>query len=656
MPNDNNLKYLELLSEKYPSIQAASTAIINLSAQMQLPKATEHFLSDIHGEHGAFQHLVRNGAGSTWRKIEEMFANSMSRAERRSLATLIFYPELKFPLMLESVADKEEWTRLTLVRLVKFCRSLTSKYRRQTVRQFLPEHLAETMEELLYDQDAVELKAEYYQSQIESIVATGSARVFITSLSELIRRLAVERLHIIGDIYDRGPGAHMIMDALMEHHHVDIQWGNHDILWMGAAAGSEACIANAVRICLRYGNMEALENGYGISLLPLASFALETYAEDPCDRFIPKVEEEGNFTAREIRLMAQMQKAIAVIQFKFESQIIKRRLQYQMTDRLLLEKIDYQQGTIELDGKQYSLLDKHLPTIDPQSPDTLTPEEVMVMEKIKHSFINSKKLQQHVRFLFSAGSIYLVRDSNLLYHGCIAMEENGEFKKFNVDGASYAGKAFLDRVDRLSRQGYFSVNNPAQKLYGMDAMWFLWCAPMSPLFGKEKMTTFERYFVKEKETHVEKRNAYYALRDSVDTAGKILKEFGLDPDKDHIINGHVPVKVSKGESPVKAGGRLLVIDGGFSKAYQGETGIAGYTLISNSRGLLLASHQPFESTQKAVVEEKDIDTHTEIIYTNPHRMRVCDTDRGQKIQEQINDLQSLLDAYREGIIKEHKIL
>ncbi len=656
MPNDNNLKYLELLSEKYPSIQAASTAIINLSAQMQLPKATEHFLSDIHGEHGAFQHLVRNGAGSTWRKIEEMFANSMSRAERRSLATLIFYPELKFPLMLESVADKEEWTRLTLVRLVKFCRSLTSKYRRQTVRQFLPEHLAETMEELLYDQDAVELKAEYYQSQIESIVATGSARVFITSLSELIRRLAVERLHIIGDIYDRGPGAHMIMDALMEHHHVDIQWGNHDILWMGAAAGSEACIANAVRICLRYGNMEALENGYGISLLPLASFALETYAEDPCDRFIPKVEEEGNFTAREIRLMAQMQKAIAVIQFKFESQIIKRRSQYQMADRLLLEKIDYQQGTIELDGKQYSLLDKHLPTIDPQSPDTLTPEEVMVMEKIKHSFINSKKLQQHVRFLFSAGSIYLVRDSNLLYHGCIAMEENGEFKKFNVDGASYAGKAFLDRVDRLSRQGYFSVNNPAQKLYGMDAMWFLWCAPMSPLFGKEKMTTFERYFVKEKETHVEKRNAYYALRDSVDTAGKILKEFGLDPDKDHIINGHVPVKVSKGESPVKAGGRLLVIDGGFSKAYQGETGIAGYTLISNSRGLLLASHQPFESTQKAVVEEKDIDTHTEIIYTNPHRMRVCDTDRGQKIQEQINDLQSLLDAYREGIIKEHKIL
>ena len=656
MPNDNNLKYLELLSEKYPSIQAASTAIINLSAQMQLPKATEHFLSDIHGEHGAFQHLVRNGAGSTWRKIEEMFANSMSRAERRSLATLIFYPELKFPLMLESVSDKEEWTRLTLVRLVKFCRSLTSKYRRQTVRQFLPEHLAETMEELLYDQDAIELKAEYYQSQIESIVATGSARVFITSLSELIRRLAVERLHIIGDIYDRGPGAHMIMDALMEHHHVDIQWGNHDILWMGAAAGSEACIANAVRICLRYGNMEALENGYGISLLPLASFALETYAEDPCDRFIPKVEEEGNFTAREIRLMAQMQKAIAVIQFKFESQIIKRRLQYQMTDRLLLEKIDYQQGTIELDGKQYSLLDKHLPTIDPQSPDTLTPEEVMVMEKIKHSFINSKKLQQHVRFLFSAGSIYLVRDSNLLYHGCIAMEENGEFKKFNVDGASYAGKAFLDRVDRLSRQGYFSVNNPAQKFYGMDAMWFLWCAPMSPLFGKEKMTTFERYFVKEKETHVEKRNAYYALRDSVDTAGKILKEFGLDPDKDHIINGHVPVKVSKGESPVKAGGRLLVIDGGFSKAYQGETGIAGYTLISNSRGLLLASHQPFESTQKAVVEEKDIDTHTEIIYTNPHRMRVCDTDRGQKIQEQINDLQSLLDAYREGIIKEHKIL
>ena len=653
MPETLNQKYLQLLSEKYPTIQAASTAIINFSAQLQLPKGTEHFLSDVHGESEAFEHVVRNGAGSTWRKIEEMFGNTMSKAERRSLATLIFYPEMKLPLMLASVPDKEEWCQLTLVRLVKFCRSLSAKYRRETVRNLVPKHLMETIEELLYDQEGVEHKVAYYQSQIDTIVSTGSARVFITCLAELIQHLAIERLHIIGDIYDRGPGAHKIIDALMEHHQVDIQWGNHDIIWMGAAAGSEACLANVIRICLRYGNMESLENAYGISLLPLASFALETYGDDPCARFTPRVADADNFTAHEIQLMAQMHKAISILQFKLESHVIKRRPQYQMSDRRPLDKIDYDKGTILLDGVLHTLLDQNFPTIDPSAPDVLSPEEEAVMEKLKASFVNSKKLQQHVRFLFSAGSIYLVHNGNLLYHGCISMEANGEFKAFNVDGEAFVGKAFLDRVDRLSRQGYFASEGTQQKQYGMDAMWFLWCAPQSPLFGKEKMTTFERYFLADKTTYVEKRNAYYDLRDTNEIATKILKEFGLNPETDHIVNGHVPVKVKKGESPLKAGGKLIVIDGGFSKAYHLETGIAGYTLISNSNGMLLAAHQPFESTQKAVIEELDIDTRTEIIHTFPYRKRVRDTDRGEQIAEQIDELQSLLRAYREGLIKEH---
>ena len=649
-------KYLQLLSEKYPSIQAASTAIINFSAQIQLPTGTEHFLSDVHGEHEAFAHVVRNGAGSIVRKIDEMFGNSMSKGERRKLATLIYYPELKTPLMMQSVPDKDEWSRLTLVRLVKFTRRLSAKYRRGTVRKLLPVSVAETIEELLYDQEGVDHKAAYYQSQIDTIVSTGSAQTFIISLAELIQRLAVEHLHIIGDIYDRGPGAHIILDQLMEHHQVDIQWGNHDILWMGAAAGSEACIANVIRTAVRYGNMETIENGYGISLLPLATFVLETYKDDPCELFLPKVSPEDNFTAQEIRLLALMQKAMAVIQFKIESQIIKRRPDFQMDDRLLLDKVDYARGVVNLNGVEYPMLDTFFPTIDPQNPDVLTAEEQLVIDRLVDGFVNSKKLQQHVRFLFSTGSIYLAHDGNLLYHGCIAMNDDGEFRAFSVDGVSYSGKAYLDRADRLARQGYFATDNPEQKRYGMDAMWFLWCAPQSPLFGKEKMATFERYFIADKATHAEKRNPYYSLRDEEKTARKILKEFGLDPDTGHIINGHVPVKVTKGESPIKANGRMIVIDGGFSRAYQKQTGIAGYTLITNSRGMLLAAHQPFESTQKAVSEELDMDTETEIIHTYPSRRRVRDTDRGHEIQAQIDELNELLHAYREGLIKEHSVL
>ncbi|WP_153109202.1 fructose-1,6-bisphosphatase [Propionivibrio limicola] len=651
-PQEISLKYLQLLAERYPSIQAASTAIINLSALLKLPKGTEHFLSDIHGEHEAFAHVLRNGAGSIWRKIEETFSNSMTKPERRNLATLIYYPEQKTPLMLQTVADADEWSRITLVRLVQLCRLLTAKYRRRTVRNFLPQHFAETIEELLYDQQGVEFKEAYYQNQIDTIVSTGSAQMLITALAELIQRLAVERLHIIGDIYDRGPGAHLILDTLTDYHQVDIQWGNHDILWMGAAAGSDACIANVIRFCLRYGNMETLENGYGISLLPLVSFVLDTYKDDPCELFTPKVPKDGNFTDQEVRLMAQMHKAMAIIQFKLESQLIKRRPHYRMDARLLLDKIDFARGVITLDGTEHPLLDTHFPTIDPAQPDALTEGEQTVMNKLMLSFTNSKKLQQHVRFLFSKGSLYLVHDGNLLFHGCIAMDDDGQFRGFDVDGQSFAGRHFLDRMDRLARQGYFATDNPEQKQYGMDAMWFLWCAPQSPLFGKEKMATFERYFIADKATHAEKRNPYYNLRDSEDSARKILAEFGLNPNTGHIINGHVPVKVFKGESPIKANGKLIVIDGGFSRAYQKETGIAGYTLISNSRGLLLAAHQPFESTQKAIFEEHDIDSETEIIHTYPHRMLVGDTDRGAKIKEQIEELHALLNAYREGMLKE----
>ncbi len=653
MQNDQ-IRYLRLLSEQYPSIQSASGEIVKLSARLQLPKGTEHFLSDVHGEHEAFAHVIRNGAGSIRRKIDEMFANTLPKKEQRNLATLIYYPEEKTTLMLQSVSDPEEWSRLTLVRLIRLCRVLSSKYRRETVRQFLPEQAAPIIEELIDEQEAIENKTAYYQRLLDSIISTGSARTFIIYLAELIQRLAISRLHVIGDIYDRGPGAHLILDMLAEYHQVDMQWGNHDILWMGAAAGSEACMANVIRTCLRYGNMETLENGYGISLLPLASFAIETYDDDPCELFIPKVPKNNGFTAREIRMMSQMQKAMAIIQFKLEGQLIKRRPHYQMEDRLLLERIHYEQGTITLNNKVYPLLDTHFPTIDPVRPDVLTAEEQAVVAKLRLSFTNSKKLQQHVRFLYSKGSIYLIHDGNLLYHGCIAMNEDGSFRAFNVDGQAFAGKAFLDRVDRLARQGYYATDNPAQKQYGMDAMWFLWCAPESPLFGKEKMATFERYFIADPVTHKENRNAYYALRDQEETACKILAEFGLDCENGHIINGHVPVKVVKGERPVKAGGKLIVIDGGFSRAYQKETGIAGYTLISNSRGWLLAAHHPFESMQKAVSDEIDMDSETEIIESHPERMRILHTDEGKKIQQEIDELRSLLNSYREGLIAEHK--
>jgi fructose-1,6-bisphosphatase III len=649
---DADLSFLKLLAQRYPTIQAASSEIINLGASLQLPKATEHFLSDVHGEYEAFSHVLKSGSGSIKRKIDELFDGELSATERSTLATLIYYPRQKLTLLRSRTPDLEAWYRTTLFRLIRLCRVVASKYSRASVQAALPPDYAYIIQELLHEQEGIENKYEYYNHILSTIIEIGSASTFIVAICELIQRLAIAHLHILGDVYDRSPGAHLIMDALLDYHSVDIQWGNHDILWMGAAAGSEACIANVIRISLRYANVETLENGYGISLLPLASFAMETYGDDPCEQFAVKVTGEEDYTENELLLMARMHKAITIIQLKLEAEIIRGRPEYQMSERLLLDKMNLAKGTVDLNGVVYPLLDTYFPTINPGHPEALSETERLVVDRLRLSFINSEKLQKHVRFLVSRGGMYLIHNGNLLYHGCIPMRTDGSFVGFDDSEEQLVGRGFLDRFDQLVRQGVLS-KDPRQKQAGLDAIWYLWSGPQSPLFGKDKMATFERYLIADKSTHIEKQNPYYVLRDREATARHILEEFGLDPDRAHILNGHVPVKVKKGESPVKAGGKLLVIDGGFAKAYQSQTGIAGYTLIYNSYGLLLASHEPFESSQKAIEEELDIHSHTQVLETNTARIRVKDTDYGQRIQKHIDELKALLNAYRAGLIKEN---
>lgn len=654
MGTDNHdLRYLELLARQYPSIQAASTEIINLSAILHLPKGTEHFLSDIHGEHEPFLHVLRNGSGTVSRRIEEVFQSTLLERERRELATLIYYPEQMLTRKLAQLSPEatEDWYRVTLFRLVQVCRVMSSKYTRSKVRKALPPAFAYILEELLHEQESIENKQEYYQSIVDTIISTGRARAFIAAMAELIQRLAIDHLHIIGDVYDRGPGAHVIMDALMAYHSVDFQWGNHDIVWMGAAAGSAACIASVIRICLRYTNMETLEGGYGISLLPLATLAMEVYGDDPCRQFKVKAPPGEEYTPNELALLARMHKAISIIQFKLEAQIMQRRPEFQMADRLLLDKIDWDADTVLVDGQPYPLNDASFPTVDPADPYALTEEERSVVQRLIYGFQDNEKLQEHVRFLYTVGGMYRIYNGNLLYHGCIPMEPDGAFAAFETDGQSFRGRALLDRIDRLARQAYFAAN-PEQQQAGQDMLWYLWTGAQSPLFGKQKMATFERYFIDDKATHEEQRNPYYDYRDQPETVRRILEEFGLDPDRGHIINGHVPVKVRRGENPVKAGGRLLVIDGGFARAYQGVTGIAGYTLIYNSYGLLLAAHQPFESLEKILDGSRGPFSQTEILETNTRRIRVRDTDLGRNIQRQIDELTALLDAYRTGLVKE----
>jgi len=651
---DKELRYLNLLSNQYPTIASACTEIINLQAILNLPKGTEHFLTDIHGEYESFNHVLKNGSGNIKRKIIEVFGNSLSQKEIKSLATLIYYPEQKLDIIRKSEENIDEWYKVTIYRLVEVCRKAAFKYTRMKVRKALPKDFAYIIEELMHKGLDELDKEEYYSEIIKTIISIGRANEFIIAMSELIQRLVIDRLHIVGDIFDRGPGADIVMDTLLDYHSVDIQWGNHDVLWMGAAAGSEACIATVIRICARYVNMDIIEDGYGINMLPLATFALEFYNHDECTAFKPKNEDDMVYTKNDLKLLAKMHKAITIIQFKLEGEIINRRPQFCMKDRLVLNKINYEDGTINIDGNVYKLNDCNFPTINPESPYELTIEEKELIEKLKSSFLNSEKLQKHVRFLFANGSMYLKFNSNLMYHGCIPMNEDGSFKKVQIDssGQSYSGKAYFDRLEILVREEYFHRNNLEAKKRGMDISWYLWTGPNSPLFGKDKMTTFERYFINDKKAHVEKKDPYFKLEDNEKMCKKIFKEFDLNPDVSHIINGHVPVKLKEGESPIRANGKLLVIDGGFSRAYQSTTGIAGYTLIYNSYGLLLVSHDPFESTQKAIEEEKDIHSTTMVLEKEVERKRVSDTDDGKKLKSQIKDLEMLLNAYRSGFIKE----
>jgi len=646
------LRYLELLSRQYPSIQKASTEIINLRAILSLPKGTEHFLSDLHGEYETFTHLLNSASGFIKTKIRELFRDTLHNSEKECLATLIYYPEEKLKLILQEEKDPDEWYKITLHRLIKVCRSVSAKYTRSKVRKALPRDFAYVIEELLHEDENQIDKQQYYDGIIDTIISTGRAGAFITELSVLIRKLTIDRLHIVGDIFDRGPHPDLILDELMKYHGIDIQWGNHDIVWMGAALGSLPLLATLIRFAARYDNLDTVEDAYGINMLPLATFAMQVYRDDPCENFRPRLSNPGSYRDEEIQLVSQMHKAIAVIQFKLEAQVIREHPEFGMDDRLLLEHIDFGNGTVKVGRRKYKLNDTFFPTIDPNDPYRLTRQEQEVMERLRKSFLKSPKLQQHLRFLINKGSMYLVFNSNLIYHGCIPMTPEGGFQKIRIRNKLYSGKALLDKFDELVRQCYYHYRHTGGISEDLDYLYYLWAGPGSPLFGKMKMATFERYFIDDKETHEEGKNPYFQLRDQLETGERILKEFGLDPGNAHIINGHMPVKLRKGEDPVKAGGKLIVIDGGLSKAYQPVTGMAGYTLIYDSYGLMLAAHEPFKSKQKAIEEGHDIVSSLRVLERSTVRKRVRDTDVGKVLLTEISDLEKLLRAYREGVIKE----
>lgn len=642
-------RYLKRLSELYPTIAKASTEIINLQAILNLPKGTEHFLTDIHGEYQAFSHVLKNGSGSVRRKIEDVFGNTVSSRDKQALATLIYYPGEKMERIRKSEENLEDWYKITLYRLIEVCKCAASKYTRSKVRKALPPEFSYVIEELITEKAEVTDKESYYNSIVSTIIDLGRAEECITAFAQVIQRLTVDHLHILGDIYDRGPGPHIIMDKLMEYHSVDIQWGNHDVLWMGAAAGQRACIANVIRICARYGNLDILEDGYGINLLPLAAFAMDTYREDPCSCFALKSAPAHGEGERAMDM--RMHKAISVIQFKVEGQASRRNPDFHLEGRNLLHKINFQEGMVEIDGKTYEMLDTNFPTVDPEDPYALSEAEEEIMERLGQAFTNCAKLQEHMRFLLNKGSLYKVYNKNLLYHGCVPLTEEGQLKEAEVCGKKCKGAGLYRLLEESVRKGFYAEEE-TEREKGRDLMWYIWQGQDSPLFGKDKMATFERYFLKEKETHTEKKNPYYCYLEDPQVVTGILKEFGLEGEESHIINGHVPVRLKDGESPVKCGGKVLVIDGGFSKAYQKETGIAGYTLIYNSYGLILAAHEPFESTESAIEKETDIHSDSIVVKKTLQRKKVGDTDIGTELKEQIRDLEELLSAYRSGRLTE----
>ncbi|MEG1839385.1 MAG: fructose-1,6-bisphosphatase [Bacteroidaceae bacterium] len=650
-----DMRYLQLLSRSFPTLADASTEIINLEAILNLPKGTEHFLTDIHGEYEAFQHVLKNASGAVKRKVNEIFGNTLRESEKKELCTLIYYPEEKLELVKDIEADIDDWYLITLNQLVKVCQNVSSKYTRSKVRKSLPNEFSYIIQELLHESSIEPNKHAYINVIISTIITTKRSDDFIIAMCNLIQRLTIDSLHIVGDIYDRGPGAHIIMDTLCNYHNFDIQWGNHDILWMGAAAGNDCCIANVIRMSMRYGNLATLEDGYGINLLPLATLAMDIYADDPCTMFAPKMNfTDGTYNEKTLRLITQMHKVITIIQFKLEANIIDRRPEFEMNDRKLLEKIDFERGVFIYEGKEYELKDKSFPTIDPKDPYRLTDEEKELVHKIHHSFVNSEKLKKHMRCLFTHGGMYLVCNSNLLFHASVPLNEDGTMKRVKIGKKEYWGKKLLDKIDQLIRTAYFDEEGTEEKRFAMDYIWYLWCGKDAPPFDKDKMATFERYFIEEKELRKETKGFYYTLRNEEKICDMLMDEFGVTGKHKHIINGHVPVKILKGENPIKANGKLLVIDGGFSKAYQPETGIAGYTLVYHSHGMQLVQHDPFTSTQKAIEEGLDIKSTTFVIEFNSQRMMVKDTDKGKKLITQIQDLKKLLVAYRNGFIKERK--
>ena len=649
----NELKYLEILSERFPTVQSVCTEIINLEAILNLPKGTEHFLSDLHGEYESFLHILKNASGVIKTKIDDIFKNDMTQSERRRFATLIYYPKEKLELIKKETANLDEFYRITLFRLIKICKVVGSKYSRSKVRKAIPKDYQYIINELLHSSQDTFDKESYYDKIIDSIISLGRADAFIITISYLIQQLAVDHMHIIGDIYDRGPGPDIIIDELMKYHSIDIEWGNHDIIWMGAAAGSEACIFNVIRICARYNNLDILEEGYGINIRTITEFAMEEYGDKDSIIFKPKNVDEKNSQFDQI-IMEKTQQAAAIIQFKLEGAIIKKHPEYEMDDRLLLDKINYEKGKIHINGKTYDLVEDYFPTINPNNPYELSVKEKDVVKKLVKSFKNSEKLQRHIQFLYSKGNIYKVFNDNLLIHGCVPMDSAGEFVKVNINGIELKGKEYLDYVEKIARQGYFEPEGSEKRENGKDFLWYLWCGKNSPIFCKDKMKTFERYYLNNKETWEEIKNPFYNFENDENISIKVLEEFGIDSTKGHIICGHIPVKFKAGESPIKANGKLFIIDGGLSKAYQRTTGIAGYTLRYSSYGLTLVAHEPFTSRENAIINETDLHSEKQIV-EKVERKLIKDTDKGKELKDQIADLEKLLDAYKNGSISEKYI-